>query len=80
MTKHKDLIFVKVEFDGKRLSLELNYEEGGRSITNFGYLDKGIYSEIIKENKEELIIPSNKNGINFSMEMQRKHTANWLYS
>ena len=57
MTKHKDLIFIKLEFDGKRISLELNYEEGGRSVTNFGYLDKAIYSDIIKENKEELTIP-----------------------
>ena len=80
MTKHKDLIFVKVEFDGKRLSLELNYEEGGRSVTNFGYLDKAIYSDVIEENKEELTIPWNKNSINFSMEMQSKHTENWFYS
>ena len=80
MTKHKSLIFVKAEFDGKRLSLELIYEEGGRCITNFGYLDKAIYKGVIEEYKEELIIPCNKNSINFSMEVQGKQTENWFYS
>ena len=45
VTKHQNLIFVKVSVNENRLSLELNYEEGGRSIINSGYLDKIIYSD-----------------------------------
>ena len=54
VTKHQNLIFVKVSVNENRLSLELNYEEGGRSIINYGYLDKIIYSDLIQDCKEEL--------------------------
>ena len=52
VTKHQNLIFVKVSVNENRLSLELNYEEGGRSIINSGYLDKIIYGDLIKECEE----------------------------
>ena len=47
VTKHQNLIFVKVSVNENRLSLELNYEEAGRGITDSGYLDKTIYSDLI---------------------------------
>ena len=69
VTKHQNLIFVKVSVNENRLSLELNYEEGGRSIINYGYLDKIIYSDLIQDCKEELTKSQNRNSIKFSMEV-----------
>ena len=69
VTKHQNLIFVKVSVNENRLSLELNYEEGGRSIINYGYLDKIIYSDLIQDCKEELTKSQSRNSIKFSMEV-----------
>ena len=80
VTKHQNLIFVKVLFDDNRLTLELNYEEGGRSIINSGYLDKIIYSDLIEKYKEELTKSQNRNSIKFSMEVQSEERDNWFYN
>ena len=80
VTKHQNLIFVKVSFDDNRLTLELNYEEGGRNIINSGYLDKIIYSDLIEEYKEELTKSQNRNSIKFSMEVRSEERENWFYN
>ena len=77
--KNEKLIVVRAGYDANRLSLELSYDHIARSVNSFGYLDKKIYSQIIKKNKEELIMPWNSKTISFSMEVLGRQTASWFF-